>query len=658
MLSGLRQLRGELRMILKRLTAALVLAVLTVAPRSIMAVQPAERLLPATTKGFISTQDYEELLNKFNETQFGALSHDPSMQPFIDDLKQQIRAKLEKAGKKIGLTWKDVEGVYGGEVAAALIQPDSQDKMSHATAIIVDITGKKKEADALLKKIEANQMANKAKRTTLNEAGIEITQYEQPLQKGEKQPQRSYLLIANDQLITTDHAPTMRGIVKRLDGKVNDSLASVAGFNESLKHCAAAANGVRYHVRWFVEPLGYAETSRAIQGGKKSRGVDQLQVLQTQGFNAIQGVGGYVYFATNAGGLVPDDRPEILHRTYVYAPAVKRNPNDRSKDKYDLAMRMLDFPNSTTPDALNPQSWALPDVAAYLSFNWKMRQAFDYSETLFDALMDDKGAFKEMWSAKKSGAESAPIDIYADLLDHIGTRATLLSDVKVPVDLKSERQLALIELKTPDHTAAVAKTLEKNFKANERARKLPLQDPVIWEVEQAPQDDEPPAKGKAKSKAKAKAAQPQAPRRRTAFTAYRGHLIISTHANFIEEFVSRQGQTAGLAKEIDHSRVRAALTALGSQNDSFRYFNRTEESYQANYELFKQGKLPASETLLAGLLNALLTSGSDKSTRKPEFDGSKLPEFDSIKKYLGPGGLYAQSEDDGWWLVGCLLKKH
>src|SRR5215813_6879856 len=102
-------------MTLWRLAAATICALAIVAPRAaLMAVQPAERLLPATTKGFVSTQDVDEVRKKFNETQFGALSHDPAMQPFIDDLKQQIRAKLEKAGKKIGLTWKDVEGMYGG----------------------------------------------------------------------------------------------------------------------------------------------------------------------------------------------------------------------------------------------------------------------------------------------------------------------------------------------------------------------------------------------------------------------------------------------------------------------------------------------------------------------------------------------------------------
>jgi len=630
-------------------------AVLTAtAAAACSAAQPAERLLPATTKGFISTQDVHEAHKKFDETQLGAMANDPLMEPFIGDLKKQVRAKLERAGNAIGLTWKDLEGVCGGEVAAALIQPNPEDKMSHASALLADITGKKKETDVLLKKIAANQKAKKAKPTTLKEAGIEITQYEQPIKAGEKEPERTLLCVTGDQLIVTDHVATMRGIVKRLDGKAKDSLASVVAFNETQKRCAAASRGVRYHVRWFIEPLGYAETSRAVDGGKKRRGVDRLQVLQTQGFAAVQGVGGHVYFATDTGGLAQDDRPEILHRTYVYAPAVKRSPEDKRKDKYDLAMRMLDFPN-TAPGKLDPQPWTLPDVASYLSFHWNMRQAFDYSETLVDAIAGDKGYFKETWAGKKAGADGPEVDIYAELLDHLGTRVTVLSDVKVPVDTRSERQLAFFELKNPAATAAVAKTLDKNFKGDEEAKRRVIQGQVVWEIERKPADEEPAAKGKAKDKAKV-AAKEAAPRK-MAITAWLGHLIVATHVDFIEEFLKHQDQNAGLAQEIDHQRVRAALEALGSKHDSIRYFSRTEESYRANYELFKQGRLPAAETLLAGLLNARLGSGDEGSHRQPEYDGSKLPDFDSIKKYLGPGGLFAQSEDDGWWLVGCLLKK-
>jgi hypothetical protein len=643
------------------ITCIAIFAVCFFAPLTAsLAVQPAERLLPATTKGFISTQDVERVRKSFNETQFGAMSHDPVMQPFIEDLKKQIRVKLEQAGRNIGLKWEDLEGVYGGEVAAALIQPDPKDENSHAAAVIVDITGKKKEADVLLKKIAANQVVKKAKRTVLKQANVEITHYEQPLRAGAKEPERSYLCVAGDQLIVTDHLATTRGILERLDGKSQDSLASVVAFTESLKHCAAAANGVAFHVRWFIEPLGYLKTSRAARGGrKKTRGTDLLKILETQGFTAVQGVGGYVYFATDAGGLVKADRPEILHRTYVYAPAVKRAPGNQSKDKYDLAMRMLDFPNSTDADALIPQSWALPDVATYLTCNWKMREAFDYSETLVDAIVDDKGAFKEMWAQKKTGAEGPGIDVYADVLDHLGTRATLLTDNTVPVHIKSERQLALLELKSPDRTATIAKALDKNFSSDERARRRVVAGQVIWDVEQS-QDDEPSTKSKGKSKSKTKVAdQPKsesAPQRK-AYCAYLGHLIVSTHADYIEQFITRGGKNPALGQENDYQRVRPVLTALGSSHDSFRFFTRTEQSYRANYDLFKQGKMPVAQTLLAGVLNELLGSGNSTTPRKPEFDGSKLPEFDSIKKYLGPGGLFAQSEDDGWWLVGCLLRK-
>jgi len=317
---------------------------------------PSELLLPATTKGFISTQDVEEVRKKFNETQLGEMVADPVMKPFIEDLKKQISAKMQRAGKKLGVKWDDLEGVYSGEVALALVQPNPQDKMSHATVLIVDITDKHKEADDLLKKIDANQKANRAQASTIKEkdTGLSITVYTQPIREGEKTPERSYVFVAGDQIIAADDLLTITGIAHRLDGKGRDSLAMVVAFDETMKTCQQASGGVRQHVRWFIEPFGYAEASRATQGGKKKRGTDILKVLQSQGFTALQGVGGHVFFAT--GGA------EVLHRTFVYAPPAKRAPGAAHKDKYDLAMRMLDFPNSTVPNALEPPPWTLPEV--------------------------------------------------------------------------------------------------------------------------------------------------------------------------------------------------------------------------------------------------------------------------------------------------------
>jgi hypothetical protein len=72
--------------------------------------------------------------------------------------------------------------------------------------------------------------------------------------------------------------------------------------------------------------------------------------------------------------------------------------------------------------------------------------------------------------------------------------------------------------------------------------------------------------------------------------------------------------------------------------------------------MIKIGKLPESESVFAKILNAMLAEDEDM-VRKPEIDGSKLPDFELVKKYLGPGGTFVQSEDEGWYLVGTLLKK-
>lgn len=629
-------------MALSRLLHTLSLVACVTLSGSVWAVQPSELLLPATTKGFISTYDVDEVRKKFNETQLGEMVHDPVMQPFIEDLKQQIRQKFERAGKKLGLKWEDLEGVYGGEVALALIQPDPKDKLSHATVLIVDITGKRQQADDLLAKVDGNQQANGASRTTPTVGGVKMTMFSQPLKAGEKERERAYYFIRDDQLVVCDHLPTATAIAGRFGGNAKDTLASVKAFSHAIERNKEAAAGTRQQLRWFVEPFGYAEATRAAQGVKPKRGVPLLKVLQNQGFSGIQGVGGYIFFAAK--------ETEMLHRTYVYSPA-----------PHDLAMRMLDFPNSAAATDLEPQAWALSDIASYLTFNWKMREAFDFSETLVDAIVGEKGVFDDIWLGLKTDPNQAKIDIYSELVDHLGTRATLMSDVRLPVGLKSERLMALIEVKKPE---IVAKAVEKAFKTDPQAKKRVFRGQTIWEITQEEGLTEGPdlvIEGAGFVSAAEEAGKLKEPPQddtklpNMAITVVHGHLVVATHVDFIEDLIT--GQPTNLAAMDDFQRVRKALTELGSNNDSFRFFSRTDESYRATYELIKQGKLPEAETMLARILNAMFGPKEEGAIRKQEIDGSKLPEFDLVKKYLGPGGVYVQSEDKGWWVVGCLLKK-
>ena len=635
--------------------SCLLLASSLAAP--VLAVQPSEKLLPATTKGYVSTNDVEEVRKQFQETDLGKLVHDPLMKPFIEDFKKQIGRKLEQAGKKLGLKWDDMEGVYGGEVALALVQPNPKDKLSHATVLIVDVTGKDEQVKALLAKVDANQKANGAVKGAVKVGDVTLTSYTQPrrpVAKGEKAApaEVSYYFIANNQLVLTDHLVVAREIVGRLSGAAKDTLESIEAFKYSMKRNADAAGDAKQHVRWFVEPLGYLETARAAEGGRRKRGTDPLKILRGEGFDAIQGLGGYVFF--NTAGR------DITHRTFVYAPPVKRPAGAEMKDKYNLSMRMLDFPKSAA-GTLEPQAWAMSDVATYATLNWKMKEAFYFSETLVDAIIADKGAWKEIWAGMKQDEFGPKIDIFTELVNHLGERATLMADVTVPVGLKSERLLALVEVKRPD---IIAHTLEKAFKADPAAKKHNYKGNVIWELteeELAGGDTELMIEGagfvagpekKDDDEDEEKKALPN-----MAMTVFMGHLVVSTHLDFVQDLIRRADQKPNLEAAADYQLIKQHLIDLGSKEDSLKAFSRSDESYRATYELIKQGKLPEAETLLARILNEMLGPTEEGVVRDQEIDGKLLPDFEMVKKYLGPGGLYVQSKDEGWWVVGCVLKK-
>ena len=646
------------RYVLSLCAAAILSSILLVS--AAFGVQPSETLLPESTKGYLASPDIEDLRTKFRETELGAMVQDEQMKPFIEDLRAQLRAKLNDAGARLGLTWEDLEGVPAGETAIAAIKPDAKDKYSHATAIIVDITGKRQQADALLAKMDRNLTAERARRTSARAAGQELTIYTLPAREVERLEGRERVIvkisdvvvhfIAGDQLIVTDHQGIAQAIAARIGKEADDSLATVPAFAYVARRLSGLQGELKPQVKWYIEPFGYAEVSRAMAGGKRRRGTDLLTVLRKQGFTAIQGLGGHVFFATG------DE--EILHRTFVYAPPVKRADGDKNQDRWDLAMRMLDFPNS---DKHAPPTWVPQGVATYVNFHNNLKTSFWHAETLVDEYMGEKGVFKEMIDNLKLDPAGPQIDLKRELIDHLGTRVTVVSDVKLPVDVKSERLIVAIEI---TNEAVVRKTLEKNFSIDPAAKKRMIGEHAVWEIINA-QTTEPEAltiegdggfvAAEANQEEEVVEDKPILPN--MAFTVYQGQLMVATHVEFLAEVMNQPVPPKLLSDLDEYDRVQAALKRLGAGQDALRAFTRTDESYRGTYELLKQGKLPQGETILARILNNSMGTGKKDEVRRQEIDGSKLPQFEQVQKYLGPAGSYLRTEEDGWLLVGCLIKK-
>lgn len=613
-----------------------------------LAVEPAAKLLPSTTVGFLSVADVDALVDSFHETQLGQLVNDPVIQPFVDDIKKQIKSKLSPSRLRLGLGWDELQEIAAGETCVANIQPQ-HDPQRHATAILVDVSGNLEAANAAVKKASDNLLEQGAKKRDFEIDGVNVTEFSLPPKQGQTNLRKAYYCLHQDQLIAVDDLEELTAILGRFGESPRDSLENVEAFVETQKRCAQEQESITPQIHWFIEPFGYVKFNRATNNGRKKRGTDMLKVLANQGFTAVRGLGGFVNFATDAH--------EIMHRTFIYAPPVTRPEGDDNPDKYDLAARMLDFPPT---DQLVAKDWVPRSLANHITFNWKIQNAFWYAETLVDEIAGDP-VFRDVIDSIKDDPQGPMIDLENELINLLGERGTILVDNILPTTPESERLLLAIEI---TETARVRNTIDKAMESDPDAQKEEYHGHTIWQILKAPDEEVEVAElqidgldddlfgDEEEEEEEEAAALPN-----FALTVTTGHLIVSTHADFITDILQEAVVGERLKDAADYNLVLEALKELGSQEDSLRVFARTDESYRPTYELIKNGQMPESKSLLGKMLNSMLGPEEEGVLRNQEIDGALMPEFDLVRRYLGPTGIYLRQEEAGWFMAGCLLTK-
>jgi hypothetical protein len=140
-----------------------------------------------------------------------------------------------------------------------------------------------------------------------------------------------------------------------------------------------------------------------------------------------------------------------------------------------------------------------------------------------------------------------------------------------------------------------------------------------------------------------------------AMTVAYGHLLVASHTELIERVLRGFDERDELARDVDYQLVAGRFAELGADLMCAADFSRTDELFQATYELFRRGELPQAQTLLAKILNIVLGDDQVGTVREPQLDGSKLPDFEVVRRYLGPGGSFVKSEPAGWFVVGFTL---
>ncbi len=615
-------------------------------------VQPArgasEDLLPDTTRAFLSVHHVKSLADQWNKTQLGQLVQDPVMKPFVEDLRRQLDERWTGMRERLGLTVEDLRELPGGEVAVAAIQPGPG---KHATAVLADITGHQEQANAVLKKVQANMTKQGAQQRQVQSAGATLIVYDIPPPEGHPAPttpQQAIYFVRGNLLVVADDLGVIQGILTRLAGQKGGSLAEAKAFQAVMTRCQADAGKEPPEARWWIQPLGYLEVAQAARAERtdkpKRRKRSMIDVLKKQGFGGVQAIGGYLDFAV--------DKSDIVHRTVIYAPK-----------PFEGAMRMLSFPNRKE---FAPPPWAPRDVAAYATFYADILAAFDHFGSLFDELYSEgePGLWADTLQSLEKDPDGPRINVRSELVSHLGPRITILTDYQLPITTTSERLLFAVEVRDED---AVDRALAKLFKNDPDMRRHPEAVPghrrTIWES--APHDkssipsvtlDLPPIGPGGPPAQKTPHEQlPILPNQ--ALTVARGHLFIASHVDFLKKVLRQSDEKTSLARAVEYQVVQKALASLNPPDRTAEIFNRTDETYRPTYELIRQGKMPESQMLFGRLLNTFLGPEKKGVPRKQEIEGSKMPEFDYVRRHLSPAGAYVVSEEQGWFIKGFMLGK-
>jgi len=629
------------------LIAAGVLAAIVVNARA--AGPASDTLLPATTKGFVSVARASEMKARWKQTQFGRMLDDETMQPFAEDLRKQLQDKFSLVTDKLGLTWDELDGVSAGEVSLSLIERKGRPA---ALAITIDVADRKAEAAKLLGAIEKRFAGRRGRKTTVDRDGTTLLVFTVPGTGANARPQETIYFTKDNILCGIDDRAEAEAMLGRFGTSTRDNLRSVAAYTATMERCKREAKGLEPELRWYADPFGFIFAARTLRKTPLNpHDKDMAKIAFEQGFDGIQGAGGYVNLKAEGG-------VEVLHRTAIHAPPAPGKENDPLR--WNLSMRMLQLPNAATPQ---PPTWAPRMSATYTTVNVDVEAAFDNLGPIFDALREHKGAWAttvESWIKDDYGPK---VDVRAEFAANLGPRLTVITDYITPITVGSERSIIAVQAKDDKRVAAA---LEKWMKGEgSSVRRQQLGEIVVWErVPPEIQADDmvlsnllinPNPATEKKDDTKRDRVLPN-----SASCVALGHLFLASDYEYLKEVLNGFAVRERLGGCDDFQHIVETMSRVSPGETSGWSFVRMDEEVRPTYELIRQGKMPQAETMLGKMLNNLLTTEVERGegkTRKQRIDGGKLPNFEAVRRYFGPAGRSLRSELDGWVLSGAILSK-
>ena len=596
--------------------------------------KPADQLFPPDTVGIVIIPNVNELKTRWSRTELGKLFADPAFEPFRTELQKQLESRNVGLKARLGLSPTELQSLPSGELALGMI---SLAKEEYGLVLTADVTGRIKQTQEVLRKLAESLKAEGAQEKVESLSGTQVTIFTFPAKKDTHSRRPILYCIAGNLLVVGNHPGAMERILAARSGSL-PSLSQTEGYQAVFGRCESDA-AQPAQIRWFIRPLEYLEGVRYYVPPDRRRRESWVGRLRAAGFDSLKAIGGTIHLA--------EAEFQIVHRMMVYAPG----PLEKSA-------KMLNFPNT---QELTPPEWVPREVAGLTCISCNIQEAFEHVGPIFDQIVGEgeEGVWEDVLDSLKNDPEGPQIDLRKELIAYLGQRIMMISSYEEPIGPQSERLLFAIEVRDPER---VAQALRKTLESDKEIERRQLGDLVIWEtVRKQPEAvrsvrlEMPSLPGRSSTPAEEEETTSAPLLPNAAITVAHDYLLIASHYDFLVRMLRPIETRNALIRSVDYLLVDETLRTIGGEEGCLRIFYRADQTYRPTYELIRQGRMPESESLLGRFLNTLLSEEDGEGIRKQRIDGSKLPDFEVVRRHLGLVGVFGRTDSNGWFIKAFML---
>ncbi len=554
---------------------------------------PTDRLLPRDVALYVSVPDVSDLKAKFAQTAMGAISEDSAFEPFKGELHKALGQLSEEWQQRIGVPLKDLFDLPSGEMALAVLTPPGK-KMS--AVLFFDFGDSEKTVTTLLENVEK---AFEEREATGDDEDVDGTKVSVWTFKGEGQqqgPNQLVYFMKDTMLVLATDLATSKDVLARWDGKHSETFADNEKYNFILEKCSAGKSDDDGLIVWYLDPMGLVRSVMTQLAATNPQLGLAIGFLEPLGVNGLKAVGGSLHLAT-------DEFDSVSKSFLMIEPPTKG------------VLNVFQFPAIEQ----KPPRWVPANASLWVSANWDLAGAYKAIATLVD-MFRGPGSTDAVLDQLAENEGGPKVHLKKDVIDAIAGRVQVVSEPgkKQGDATPQERLIVAIALKDAKKFQATLSKIAKTpgFPGTSREFK----GATIYEMEL------PDFSGGAEPK-------------QGGLAVGQDQLLFSNDVTVLETMLRGDQDGDTLVDSPEYKRVAEHLPA----KTSISTFSRSDSQLETLWDSAKNGQL--SDQLSAILPNL------------PQLDWSKLPEFDSIKKFLQPSGSYTVPDKKGVLFVGFGTKK-